>query len=256
MTDRFHQRFNIQINIEEAHRRFLNRIQSAIYGEFINNTLPNTEDIRRLALFHLGETYQYGRSLAEYVGRDFHENLRLVEAIYESVQVRWRGRLDRLINDSLTLSEVDLEVRWEAGQFIQSGAELLDEQLVNQPLRWLSDLKYKDVLKPFQKALNHFLNSHKNPELRADVVTDLYEALESLAKKVTGKDRDLSANRQLFLKKVNASEDYKRILKEYIDFACKFRHAPGDQRPKPDLSEKETESFIYLTGVFIRLAMN
>jgi hypothetical protein len=54
---------------------------------------------------------------------------------------------------------------------------------------------------------------------------------------------------------VNASADYKVLLKDYIDYANKFRHAAKEGTPKPALSPKEVESFIYLTGIFIRLAM-
>ena len=82
------------------------------------------------------------------------------------------------------------------------------------------------------------------------------EALEALAKIVTSRpDKDLSANRELFLSKVNASDEYKQLLKGYIDYANRFRHAAREGQRRPELSPKEVESFVYLTGVFIRLAM-
>jgi sulfur transfer protein SufE len=83
----------------------------------------------------------------------------------------------------------------------------------------------------------------------------MYEALEALAKVVTGRDKDLSANRELFLSKVKASEGYKGILKEYIEYANNFRHAPKQGQEKPNVSVNECESFVYLTGLFIRLAI-
>ena len=93
-------------------------------------------------------------------------------------------------------------------------------------------------------------------KLLFDVVTDLYESLEALAKLVTGRpDKDLSGNRELFLRKVNASDAYKSLLKDYIDYANHFRHAESPAKPKPTVSEREAESFVYLTGVFIRLAI-
>ena len=54
---------------------------------------------------------------------------------------------------------------------------------------------------------------------------------------------------------MKASEDYKVLLRDYIDYANKFRHAESECEPKPQLSEREVESFVYLTGIFIRLAM-
>lgn len=153
------------------------------------------------------------------------------------------------------MSEVDLNVRWQKGRFIPAGAELLDEKIVNESLFWLSREGYASVLEPFEKGLEHFLESSRDPKRLSDVVSDMYEALEAMAKIVAGNDKDLSANQQLFINKVNASEGYKKILKEYIAYANKFRHAAKEGTPKPKISAQEAESFMYLTGVFIRLAM-
>lgn len=255
MISHFHQRFNIQVDIREARKRFINRIHTMIY-----QNLPefgDYDEIKQLALFRLGKRHDYDRPLADFLRDDFHEHLEALEAIYFAVpEEHNKEKLLEVILWALALSEIDLGVRWKEDHFLPSGAELLDDKLVNEPLRWLSDAKYKSVLDPFQKGLDHFLRSQRNPKLRADVVTDMYEAVEALAKIVTEKDKDLSANRELFIEKVKASEDYKKILKEYINFACKFRHAPSDGKPKPNLTEGATESFIYSTGLFIRLAMN
>ncbi len=112
------------------------------------------------------------------------------------------------------------------------------------------------MLRPFKKGLEDLIHSIKTPTRLQDVVTDMYEALEALAKIVTGRgDKDLSANMELFIKAVQVSDIYKPILKEYIAYANKIRHAGKDGQPKPDLTRKEVESFVYLTGVFIRLAV-
>ena len=80
--------------------------------------------------------------------------------------------------------------------------------------------------------------------------------MEALAKIVTGRPKkDLSANRESFLKQVNASEAYKTILKDYIKYANEFRHAAEEGKQKPVPSRREVESFLYLTGLFIRMAM-
>jgi len=83
----------------------------------------------------------------------------------------------------------------------------------------------------------------------------MYEALEALAKIVTGRDKDLSANAESFLKNLSISEPYKKLPKEYISYANNFRHAAATNAKKPNLSMAEVESFTYLTGVFIRLAI-
>ena len=58
---------------------------------------------------------------------------------------------------------------------------------------------------------------------------------------------------KLFLSKLNASEEFKGLLKEYIEFANEFRHAADPEKPKPTLTEPEVEFFVYITGAFIRM---
>jgi len=152
-------------------------------------------------------------------------------------------------------AEVDLGVKWENGLFYPSGAKLLDERLVNDSLGWLRDKKHRNVLDPFEKALRHLLEARKRPELAGDVVTDMYEALEALAGVLTGRaEKDLSANQELFIKAVKASDAYKKLLKDYIEYANLFRHAEKENKPRPKITLEEAESFVYLTGVFVRLA--
>ncbi len=72
---------------------------------------------------------------------------------------------------------------------------------------------------------------------------------------MTGSKKELSANQELFIKEVKASDGYKKILKEYVSYGCDFRHAVEAGEKRPQISHKEAESFIYLTGLFISLAM-
>jgi hypothetical protein len=153
------------------------------------------------------------------------------------------------------MTEADLGVEWRDGLFHKKGATLLDAQLVNDPLRWARNKGLDQVVAPLEKALAHLLDSERRPEVLNDVITDAYESLESLAKFVTGRDKDLSANRELFLSKLNASDKYKVILKEYIDYAQAFRHGAGPNSPRATIEYREAESFVYVTGIFIRLAI-
>ena len=153
-------------------------------------------------------------------------------------------------------SEVDLGIEWRPPTFIRTGAPMLDEHLVNEPLRWLSEPKYESVRRPFEKGLSHYLEAQNRPDRLADVITDMYEAVEALAKIVTGRPgKDLSGIVERFISEVNASKHYKALLRNYISYGNEFRHAEREGRPRPPLSEPEVESFIYLTGLFIRLAI-
>jgi hypothetical protein len=140
------------------------------------------------------------------------------------------------------------------GIFIKNGAGLLDEALVNEPLRWLADSRYENVLVPFRMRLEHFLQGDKKPERLADAVTDMYESRPWLKIVTERPSSDLSANREL----LSRSLDYQsptRMLKKYIDYGSTFRHAGDGTKPKTWPASYEADAFVYLTGLFIRLAI-
>ena len=186
------------------------------------------------------------------------ENSTLISVFINNIyQLAWSDpKRTKILILLLQQSEFNLGIQWQDGKFIRTGAKLLDDKLINEPLHWLKEKSYESVLTPFSKGLELFLQAQKRPELLADVITDMYESIEALAKFLTGRpEKDLSANRELFLKRIKASESYKIILKDYIDYANEFRHAMEEGKSKPSLSQSEAESFVYLTGLFIRLAI-
>ena len=99
------------------------------------------------------------------------------------------------------------------------------------------------------------MEANKDPTRYGDVITDMYEALEAVAKIVTGRDVDLAGNREKFASELRLPEQYTRMLKEYIDFGCKYRHSPGVTQPREYPSEEDTEAFMYITGLFVRRAI-
>ncbi len=278
---KFHQRFDIQIGLEDARRKFVNRAYNLIFIELYYSLFTVSEKVsleERIAT-RLGERFegiaeskmrvssQFRESIFEpYVKKDFYRTLQAIEEIalfvhekvqnsrtsgYQEIEEKLEGYIRRLIEDS----EVDLGISWENRVFQRKGAELLDQVLVNDVLKWLRAKGHESVVMPFEKGLKHFLESTHRLEILSDVVTDMYESLEAFAKIVCGNNDDLSANQERFLSIVKASEAYKRVFKEYIRYANEFRHGAKEGKPKPNLSEREVESFMYLTGVFIRLAI-
>lgn len=258
--DKFHIRFGIEVGEEEARRRFVNRSTNDIFFSFFYN-LYDHDKVKRYVLSLLGESVWMHNSLMDYLKDDFFRHLQAIEALYSSLdQPPYYGKpkeLEWVVLTLLELSEVDLGIRWENGHFIPSRAEILDQALVDDPLRWLRQKpKYETVIGPFEKSLRHLVQAKNRPELYQDAIRDAYEALEALAKIVTGRpSKDLSGNKESFIKKLSLGEKHKRLLGEYIAYAHDYRHAedqPGLRRP---IGEREAESFVYLTGWFIRLAV-
>jgi hypothetical protein len=267
---RFHERFEIPIGDKDAKKRFVSRVRNRIFEAFFQANISD-DVLQREILWEvanaLGEEYirislgNYDKyieiSFDSYIKDDFHRCLQALEVAYQALRGKnQKKKLNDVIEFILRESEVDLGIAWKDGTFIKTGAALLDKGLVNEPLRWLSTPKYKNVYTPFQKGLSHFLEAEKHPERLADTVTDLYEALEALAKIVTKKPgKDLSANAELFIKEIHAGAHFKKMLKDYIAYANEFRHAVEEGKERAIPSAGEVEAFIYLTGLFIRLAI-
>jgi len=256
----FHKRFNIPIDLDDARTRFINRVvnlleikcQQVQFRNF-DHTIYDRARERRAIANKLGIKYEPSKTFSDYIRDDFFKCLQALEALYEALPV---SRIDQLVGDVISQGEIDLGISWKDGVFWPSGAKLLDEALVNESLQWLSDPKYHNVLVPFEKGLRDFLESQKSPERLADTVTDMYEALEAIAKVVTGRPRrDLSGNAELFVSKLELSVYYKKMLKDYISYASEFRHALEEEKKRTPPLPQEVEAFIYTTGLFIRLAI-
>jgi hypothetical protein len=255
---KFHERFDINVNIDEARKSFVNRAYNRVWLSFFGETFSDNEQFRvhKAIASALGDRFKFHQNVDQLVGLDFLRNLLALETMYAELTNYHRDDGDLVMQRLLTDSEVDLGIEWRDGKFLPKGAKLLDEHLVNDQLHWLRGAKYDSVLKPFEKGLRHLMEAHARAEVLSDVITDMYEAVEALAKKLTDRpSKDLSENRELFISKVKGSDVYKTLLKDYIEYANKFRHAEAEGKPKPNVDERETESFVYLTGVFLRLGM-
>ena len=262
----FHNRFNIEIEMEQVRSSFIARVVNLIevyFPQLEIHPLRRSErydNILRLVATELGTQYQAGKRFHDYADKDFINMLHAIEALFKVLGSQ-QDKVESLvfekavIIEAMSKSEVDLEVEWIDGVFVRSGAKLLDEDLLNNNLEWLSEIKYASVLEPFKKGLGHWMEAQSKPERLKDTVTEMYESLEALAKVIIGNNKDLSANREAFIGALNLGDYHKRMLRDYIEYANKYRHAlkPGEKRTL--LLPNEVETFFYLTGIFIRLAV-
>ena len=178
----FHERFDIEVNLDTAKERFINRIFNLIDDVFSwldkSGQRGDTEhgNMRFLAR-NLGLRYNEGDCLSNYVHGDYFECLRCIEALYQVFEIfddaEGKENLTFLVSDTLSMSEVDLGIEWKSGFFSKSGAKLLDVALVNENLEWLSEPKYANVRAPFEKGLRHFVEVQKQPEKLMNVITDI-----------------------------------------------------------------------------------
>ena len=261
MSEKFHQRFGLNIEVEEVKRRFVNRVLNFLIIEFPNRfDIFDEKFVEQHICTKLGERWTEQGCLESLMGTDFDKCLRAMEALFTKPLFNNHPGYRQVAQDGVTAilhdMEIDIGIRWENGHFLPAGAPSLDHALVTDPLNLLNVPEYKGISTAFQKGLDHYLHSTKKPELLSDVITDMYEALEATAKVICDNDWDLSRNRETMISKLKLSDYYKQMLRDYIEYANKLhRHAGEKGQPKPLPSRRETEAFVYLTGLFIRLAL-
>lgn len=261
---RFHERFNIEVGLEAARERFINRLFNLIDEEFLGFTkkqcnLSEYVTAFKYIAYKLGIRYKGANNLEYYSGNEFPQVLRTLEALFQAFQqesyANSDSRLDTAIKLAISESEIDLGIEWRDGLFYPSGAKLLDETLINENLKWLSDPKYSTVLAPFEKGLHHFLEAQRQPERLTDVITDMYEAVEKMARITNDNNATLGVNAEKFIGNLGLSDYYKTMLREYTKYAHEFRHAVKQGRVRVPPLPNEVEAFVYTTGLFIRLAV-
>lgn len=61
-------------------------------------------------------------------------------------------------------------------------------------------------------GLDHLLHSTQKPSLLADVITDMYDSLEALAKIVCGNDKRINADRDALIRKLSLHASYNKYV--------------------------------------------
>jgi hypothetical protein len=137
----FHERFGIEVRIDEAKRRFVDRVSNAILDGFSEPT----------AIIHvanaLGEKHpdmalvtslRYRAILDEYVSGDFYRCLRVIEAAYDFLERKGQQQLlTEKVNQILSTSELDLGISWQppilkkASHTLSNGAKLAVVSIIN-----------------------------------------------------------------------------------------------------------------------------
>jgi hypothetical protein len=204
----------------------------------------------------MGIKYSDHRYIGSYPEGNFYRCLQLLEFVHDYFNQEFGSNQNFGKHIQILLALVEGSgIEWRNGKFYPKGAKLLDKELVNDMLDWLRDKNISSVCEPFEKGLNHFLKSKVDPALLKDVITEMYESLEAMAGIVVSKPKaELSKIQEKYIKELKISSGYKNILKEYIAYSNQYRHAAESNVKRENPKDYEVESFIYLTGVFIRLS--
>src|SRR6266571_793450 len=136
MSDGFHERFEIEVGIDEVRRRFINRVYNLIFEGFIRREIPDWMylELLKYVAARLGDQFAGNYLAILHGGHDFLRHLQAIESVYAFIEKikdqsvvhpTTAGRLSIQIQEILDMSEVDLGVRWDSGRFLRAGAALL-----------------------------------------------------------------------------------------------------------------------------------
>lgn len=246
---RFYKNFGIKVPVEEEMRRFVQRINQTIF-KMVEGLYLYEKVFSRLCYWlgineddHIRRKHE--STLRSLTGDDFLQTLEVLVLLHKFLDndSKVQTTISVSVEIALSLSTIDLGVKWKDGIFYKSGAKILDEKLVEDPLDCLED--YPNVKRDYLKALDSYYNKKLD-----DVMGSCYLVVEGLARKVLQNKKPLDKNQEELLGKVGLSQEWNSILYNYIKYAHDFRHA-SDKRHS--IKPQEVEAFLYFTGLLVRL---
>jgi len=259
-------RFGLSVKDEGARKWFRNAIANQLLHSqaFAKRTSFDLDSYAFGLTTHLGVAYRPsaistamlvgdGGAMSVYLPTSFWEFLSAIEYLVAAFPPDHSSMLEDSVVNAVAGAPGPLGVRWARDRFMPSAAPELDEPLGAEPLKWLESAGLDGVVRPFELALRSLMGGENVPAKRREAIKYAYEALEATAQAVCGNKRDLSGNRELFLKNVGVLPALRTALEDFIKFANSYRHGQHPE-PVPDPSYSWAEESVYLTGIFLRAA--
>ncbi|HEX2792570.1 MAG TPA: hypothetical protein VHO23_02550 [Candidatus Paceibacterota bacterium] len=264
----FNSAFGIQEDPSIEQGRFVARIHQSVFYLLEDIRYPSGmyEGIFRHVCYGLGVDpnpliaeanrhnyagmHKFIPNLKELIGNDFIKTLQVLILLREAVKgTEYVESVDRGIEIALASAVTDIGIRYTEGMFFPSGAKELDKILIEDNLVWLKE--YETVRIQFAATLEHFKKSLTQESARKDAITNAYSTMEGLARAILGNSKNFDSNSNTVVEHLSLPNEYKNILHYYKEIANQYssRHAGSS------FSHAETEGFIYLTGVLMRLLL-
>lgn len=252
----FRQRWRIDVSREEDFRSLRARIVALIDKHL--GPLAEFNDLKTEYAFLSGGPNSSLRQLsavieaAKNVVEIVHRIQPLLWALFRS---GYAGRAASLSNDlrvAFALSpslDIVLLGREDGFMMYPSGAELLDQQLVEETLDWLA--AYPEVEKPFHEALRMY--AAKETLKYRNLLDNLRFSLEQMLRAVLGNQKSLENQKLEALKWLANHQIHAHITNMYNDLITRFASYQNDAvKHSERYSATEIEFMIYLTGAFLR----
>ena len=281
MNSDFKKRFGLSINEDdlknEAKKNLVNKINYDIFREIQkthfyddNYFHPNlfeficlkfllypSDVIKKFNENRLG--FHYGKivypQIRYFTEDNLEETLFVVETIYSYFQNEKVEEYIKTIDSKIELLSKQLsflKIRWRNGKFYPAEAKELSEKLINEPLEWLKD--YPKVKSLYKNALDHYSVSVRDNIKRKDVISNSFQAIEELTRNLLNNDKAFDNNFNYLVESLNLNTNWKQIFHYYKELSKEFgRHSGRGENFIPEQSD--TESFLYLSGLIMRLIL-
>ncbi|HAM39109.1 MAG TPA: hypothetical protein DCP53_06935 [Elusimicrobia bacterium] len=160
---KFNKIFRIEESVENEQKKFVYRINSLF------NTLEERDDYNAILYsicYGLGinsdeikknkiVSGKFIKPLRSVTKDNFQGTLKVLVLLYEFYEKSdLKFIIEKEIECALSYSNVDLGINWKDGMFYPRGAEILDEKLIEDSLRFLAD--FPNEKKNYEKALSDY----------------------------------------------------------------------------------------------------
>jgi|GEM_PF-1472425 len=263
----FKKNFGIEDNLAEEKENFVQRINQTVFKKIQDSFYPY-KGVFVFLCYQLGvnaddrissvNRLNYGSSstipgIRSLTNDNFTETLKLLVLLYKFFedQEEWKKYINNFTLLALSSAGYDLEIRWNEGMFYPSGAEALDEKLIDDILGVLQENNRKSIFIAYKKGIKEFLESRKDKSKLKNVVRDMQLALDETSK-VLLVDKNVGFKHLLKDKnwdEIVKNKFYQKIFIQLNEFADKL----AKHKAEAAFNEHEVETFVYLTGIFIRL---
>ena len=261
MLGRFNKIFGIQETLPVVQSRFVQRINQTAFHNIDKMFFVHYKVIFEQVCYWLGvnaidrisiaNINSFGRQLdipplRSLTNDEFIPTLQVLVLLhqYYDGHPKEQKEISDSVADALSSAAIDLGVKWNDGMFYPSGANELDEKLVEEPLEWLADFPAERI--DYMKALTGYTNNRLD-----EVVGNCYLTIEGLARNVLNNGKVLENNRDELIAKIGLSQEWKSLLKNFVNYANEFRRHASENRH--NIKPAEAEAFLYMTGLLVRL---
>lgn len=249
---KFSERFNLEMDSQEARRRFMLRMNVSFFqSDFYKKELRTHHDVlAQKSAAALLEQYRFYTTPLSYVGDDFYRCLQVIEVMYQHFQeVNDRERMakiETLVKDVLSHDAIRLALDWKDGRFFPTGPDLLDRSLIEETVTWLAVLDSKPLIDAYAHVIQLFIKPEQRSDATAEWLNALHISVTLFLKELSGESTsDVFVALSHWSARFKTGEFGQKLATELVDF-LKIAGAA------PKLSRADRESLLFAVASFFR----